>query len=85
MTIFVVVAVFDSAAKGFARPAFVPSVGAAMRSFGDEVNRADKDNVMYQHPEDFSLYELGVYDDGFGSFTLLEQNKLLITGKSVRL
>jgi len=72
-----VCAFFDSAAVAFGRPMFLPSVGVAMRSFSDEVNRVHDDNNMNKHPGDFMLYELGLYDDSDGSFTLLDKPKLL--------
>lgn len=69
MSKMVVVAVFDRAVGCFARPAFVQSKGAAIRSFQDEVRRQHADNAVANHPEDFSLYELGLYDEKSGTFT----------------
>lgn len=60
-------AVFDSAANAFMRPIFTQHVGQAVRSFSDEVNRPATDNVMFQHPEDFSLHELGTFDEATGT------------------
>lgn len=64
-----VVAIRDRALDSFSRPFFVPTIGAAIRSFADEVNRADKENPLYAHPEDFDLYKLGEFDEQSGSFT----------------
>jgi len=64
----VVLSVLDRSVGAFGRPLFVPSVGAGVRSFQDEVNRAAEDNVMYKHPEDFILFELGSFDDALGTF-----------------
>lgn len=61
-----IVSVKDRCANAFGRPFFVPSVGLAIRSFSDEVNRSADDNQMNRHPEDFDLYELGTYDDESG-------------------
>lgn len=69
----IVMSVFDTAAVSFGRPWFLPSKGVGIRSFTDEVNRKDADNQLYQHPEDFILYELGLFDDAVGSFELLEK------------
>lgn len=63
-----VVAVKDSAAETFGQPFFVSAVGAAVRSFQDEVNRSAADNPVYQHPEHFSLWRLGTFDDVSGEF-----------------
>ena len=75
----------DRAADAYGRPMFVPSTGVAIRSFSDEINRSDPDNQLYNHPDDFDLYEFGVFDDNTGSFELYEQPKLLSLGKQVKL
>jgi len=74
----------DRAADAFGRPMFVPSTGVAIRSFADEVNRQAEDNQMYNHSDDFDLYELGTFDDNTGLFDLHEQPKLLTLGKQVK-
>jgi hypothetical protein len=64
--------VFDRAVQAFARPIFVPHQQVAVRSFTDEVNRKAEDNGMANHPEDFELHALAVYDEESGSFGPLE-------------
>ena len=81
---YVVVSIKDRAADAFGRPAFVPSVGVAIRSFSDEVNRNDSENQMYAHPDDFDLFELASYDDSTGIVEMLDQPKLLILGKNAK-
>lgn len=66
----VVVSVFDSAAGCFGRPVFTVSIGAAMRSFSDEVKKDNPDNPMFAHPEDFTLFRLGYWDDFNGAFDM---------------
>lgn len=80
----VLCSVKDRAADAFGRPMFVPSTGVAIRSFSDEVNRNDTDNQLFNHPDDFDLYELGEFDDNTGLFSLHEQPKLLTLGKQVK-
>jgi hypothetical protein len=75
---YVIGAVRDSKADAFARPIFMQSVGAMIRSFQDEVNRSAEDNQMNRHPSDFALYELGSYDDGTALMEMHEQPKLLV-------
>ena len=75
----------DRAADAFGRPMFVPSTGVAIRSFSDELNRSDADNQLYNHPDDFDLYEFGVFDDNTGLFDLFDQPKLLSLGKQVKI
>lgn len=81
----VLCSVKDRAADAYGRPMFVPSVGVAIRSFSDEVNRDDPDNQLNKHPDDFDLYELGEFDDNTGLFALHDQPKLLSLGKQVKI
>lgn len=67
-----VFAVRDQKADAFHQPFCAQSVGIALRSFTDEVNRGEKGNVMNEHPEDFSLYHLGSYDDQFARYKLFD-------------
>ena len=77
----IVCAVYDSQAKAYARPIFVPAVGLAIRSFMDEVNRQAPDNTLNQHPQDFHLAQLGEYDEDTGTFTNHEPvPKILLRG-----
>lgn len=80
----VICSVKDRAADAFGRPLFVPSVGLAIRSFSDEVNRDSADNQMFHHSDDFDLYELGTFDDSTGIIECHESPKLLTLGKSVK-
>lgn len=80
----IVVSIKDRAADAYGRPFYVPSVGVAIRSFQDEVNRASEDNQMFQHSDDFDLFELGSFDDSTGTFDLFESPKLLTLGKQVK-
>lgn len=80
-----VVSVYDVAAGAFGRPVFAVSSGAALRSFSDECNRNDKDNVMFHHPEHFILYEIGTWEDEFSKFDLLDRPKQLAIGSGVKI
>lgn len=68
MSILYVCAVRDSAMQAYSRPMFVPAPGIAVRSFTDEVNRQDKDNQLFNHPDDFELWFLGRWDEESGMF-----------------
>lgn len=81
----VLCSVKDRAADAYARPMFVPSTGVAIRSFSDEINRQADDNQLYNHPDDFDLYEFGEFDDNTGQFNLYESPKLLSLGKQVKI
>lgn len=71
MAVQIVLAVRDEALQAFSRPFFVPTVGIALRSFMDEVNRLVPENPMAQHPKDFSLFKLGEWDEDSGQFVNL--------------
>lgn len=82
MTTYIVVAVRDRAMDAFMQPFFVPSIGMALRSFGDEVNRSE--SPMYSHPEDYDLYQIGSYDDATGALSPIPPHQLAIGKDSVR-
>jgi len=75
-------AVRDRATDAFGNPMFLQSHGQAIRSFTDEVNRSEKDNPLYQHPDDFDLYCLGKYDTEFGTFIQDVPPKQILLGKT---
>jgi len=66
MTILTIVSVKDRAVDAYNRPFYVPTIGAAIRSFTDEVNR--KESEMQAHPEDYDLYDMGTFCDQTGTF-----------------
>lgn len=70
---YAVLSVHDAKMEAYGRPIFAGSVGAAIRSFSDEVNRGAPDNSMHNHPEDYVLYDLGIFDDNEGKFHLRTQ------------
>lgn len=71
-----IVAVSDRAVGAFMRPFFAPSTGAAVRSFSDEVNRAESE--MAKHPTDYELHHFGSFDEEIGRFELLEAGPMLL-------
>lgn len=72
--------IFDSKAKVFGVPFFMPSVGMAIRAFGDLVN--ERGSLVNKHPEDFTLFEIGKYDDNLG---LVEEVPVVSLGMAVSL
>lgn len=68
--ILYVIATRDIKSNVYGIPMFVPHLGQAIRSFGDECKRkGDQNNVLSNHPEDFELIHLGHYDDTTAVFT----------------
>ena len=80
--IHILVAIRDSAVNAFMRPFAVPAVGAAVRSFMDEVNRPDSD--MGKHPDDYELFELAAFDDTSGRVTMLPEPRQLARAKDIK-
>lgn len=68
---YVVVCIRDRAVDAFMQPWFVASVGAAVRAFSDEVNKAD--SPMNKHPDDYDLYEVAQFDDATGEFKKVDE------------
>lgn len=60
--------VFDSKANAFLLPQFYQTPGIAERAFVEAVNT--KDTSFNKYPEDFTLFELGLFDDANASFVL---------------
>lgn len=53
--------IFDSAAAIYMRPFFTNADGSAVRSFSDIA--CDADHEVGKHPEHYSLFRIGTYDD----------------------
>ena len=62
--------VFDTAVGAYASPMFLHSRAQAVRAFTDAI--ADPSTNICKHPQDFTLFYLGEYDDQTGYFTSLD-------------
>lgn len=58
------VATFDVKTGVYARPTAFITDAQAVRSFGEAVN--DKSTEFNKHPEDYSIFNIGTYDDNTG-------------------
>lgn len=59
----------DIVANVYGAPMTTPTLGAAIRSFGDACSAADgKTSDVSKHPEDYELYHVGYWDDSDGTF-----------------
>ena len=65
-----VYAVYDKAISAYSRPFFCMSPAHAMRMFGDNVNNSGSE--MNAHPEDYSCFKLGEWDDNTGELVSCE-------------
>ncbi|WNK12524.1 MAG: nonstructural protein [Microvirus sp.] len=78
-----IVCMRDIVADCYAQPQFVASIGAFIRGFSDEVNRKAADNQLYNHPGDFEVFHIGVYDDNTCDFEIFADRKQIAIGKNV--
>ena len=76
-------AVRDRATDQYGTPMFLISEGQAICSFSDEVNRAAADNMLYSHPDDYDLFELGEFDTMTACFECHSPAQIAI-GKMVK-
>ncbi len=71
------VAVYDAKLQAFGLPRFERMEAAAIRAFADGVNQEDKTNNLFNHPEDYSLWLLGEYNDEKGEMDMFKPKNLL--------
>lgn len=72
----------DLKSEVFGTPFVMRSVGVAIRSFDEEVNRKDENNMMFKHPADFHLFQIGTFNDLDASVEKCVP-KLLVSGDQV--
>lgn len=56
--------IYDSKTQAYSNPFYAPTPGAAIRTFGDAAK--DPQSLISQHPVDFHLFQIGVWDDQTG-------------------
>ncbi len=66
--------IYDEASGLYSRPFFDTAPSVAIRSFGDIAN--GKDHPISDHPEDYTLYQIGSFQDGLG--VIVPENKALL-------
>lgn len=62
-------AIYDSKVESYGRPMFFLTKGEALRSWSDIIN--DDKSAFHKHPEDFTLFELGEFDETSGKIQQL--------------
>lgn len=67
--------VHDSKASAFLQPFFFPATGQALRAWETTVN--DPQTQFNKYPSDFTLYEIGTFDDELAHFEMLEHRVVL--------
>ncbi len=58
--------VYDSKSEAYMQPFYTQTHGQAMRSFADTAN--DKQSTISRHAGDFTLFQIGEFDDENASF-----------------
>ena len=71
---------YDSKAEVFGVPFFMNATGLAVRAFTDLVN--DPKSAPSRYPSDFSLFELGSFDDSKALYSPLQAPLCLGVGSS---
>lgn len=79
-----IIATRDVVANVHGIPMFVPHLGVAIRSFGDECRNKTPTNVLGQHPEDFELVHMGEYEDTTATWNIFEKPRQIAVGANYR-
>lgn len=74
-------AVYDEKAKIFGTPQFMLTEAVAVRTITDLVQ--DQQSMLAKHPKDYSLYQVGTYDEISGMITPEERPSLVIRCNSL--
>ncbi len=61
---FRVFTVYDVKANAYLPPFVLPETGMAVRTFADAIN--DKDHAFGKHPGDYTLFDIGLFNDATG-------------------
>lgn len=67
--------IYDSKVEDWSPPMVNKSVGEATRDLADII--ADRKGKLGAHPEDFTLFEIGEYDNAKGQLHLYEAKKMI--------
>ncbi len=67
--------IYDEASGVYMRPFFSQADGQATRGFKDIAT--DADHEVGKHPEDYTLYRIGTFNDGTGEIEHGKHQKLL--------
>ena len=76
---------YDSKSETYTAPTANPARGQALRSFSDAVNEKQNPTVLAQHPQDFTLFEIGEYDIYTGTLSLYEARVSVANGLDVKI
>lgn len=66
---------YDSAIKAYMQPIFAESTGGLLRQLTDILK--DREHAFSKHPEDYTLFQLGTYDENTATFTTNPPQKIV--------
>lgn len=66
--------VYDHKVEAFLQPFFSPTVPSALRSLTEVVN--DVNHTFHKHSNDYSVFDLGDFNDGTGEITAITPNRI---------
>lgn len=72
----IMVSCYDIKADSYSIPFSVNTKDEARRSFGDALK--DKNTLLGQHPADFILVGVGLFDEQSGVFTVTEHERIAL-------
>lgn len=74
--------IYDTKSLAYGVPFFMSSVGQATRAFADLSN--DNQSIIYKHPTDFVLFEIGDFDDSDGRLECIQPFRSLGLGSDFK-
>ena len=74
--------VYDDAAAAYLQPFFCPTVAVALRSFTEVSNQ--KDHVFFKYAHQYTLFQLGEFDDTTAIFQFLPTPVALCKASEVK-
>lgn len=69
-----VYAIYDTAISAYSQPFYSHTNGSALRAFSDHVN--DPNSNVNKHPQDYSLFHLGSFDDQTGALSPVTPSRI---------
>lgn len=82
MSVKLVFSVYDSKAEAFLQPMFFVTRAVAVRAFGAAVR--DDVHEFSKFAEDYTLFELGSFDEEAGKFELHDAPKAIVVGLTMK-
>lgn len=77
--------VYDAKACFFGQPFFDQNPASAIRNFSDAVNDgSNPHNMWHKHPEDYSLFCIGDFDNQNGELIPILPPRSLVTASALR-